>query len=331
MIRRTWPLVFLLGCVSTPGPGGEPPRKLAYGGWAEAYAVEAPRAKVAIIAVPPAGGRIVSYALEGENILFENPDYLGKTLANTPSRELAQGYIGYNIDLGPELRRLPDHLRLWMGPYTGTAAGASLLLTSESDPAVSIRIEKRLTVDPESGALGLVQTMTNVGSAPKAFCLWDRTLCQGGGFALVPLAPQSRFKGGWSLLKDGVYSGDSPAHPRVTLMDGILVAHAGGSSAKLGVDSRAGWIAYVRGHLLFVKYFPVFPEGPYTDGGNSVEVYFDPKVCELEPLSPERTLEPGQAYSFPERWMILRLDREVTDAVQARALVSRIPPSPWAK
>jgi hypothetical protein len=330
-MKRTWPLLFLLGCVSSSGSGGDAPRKLAYAGWAETYTVEAPRTGVSLIAVPPAGGRIISYALDRENILFENPGYLGKTLANTAPQELAQGYIGYNIDLGPELRRLPPHLRLWMGPYAGATAGNSLLLTSESDPAVSIRIEKRLTLEPDSGALGLVQTMTNVGSAPQAFCLWDRTLCQGGGFALVPLAPKSRFKGGWSLLKEGTYQGDSPTHPRVALMDGVLVAHAGGTSAKLGVDTAAGWIAYVRGHLLFVKYFPVFPEASYTDGGNTAEIYFDPNVCELEPLSPEETLQPGQAYSFPERWTILRLDREVTEAREARALVSRIPASPWKK
>jgi hypothetical protein len=331
MIQRSWPLLLLLGCVSSSGPAGVPPRQLAYGGWGEAYALEAPRAGVTLIAVPPAGGRIVSYALDRENILFENPDYLGKTLATTPASELAQGYIGYNVDLGPELRRIPPHLRLWMGPYAGAADGASLLLTSEADPAVSIRIEKRVTIDPETGALGLVQTMTNTGSSSRAFCLWDRTLCQGGGFALVPLAPRSRFKAGWSLLKDGVYGGDCPSHPRVALMDGVLVAHAGGTSAKLGVDSRAGWIAYVRGRILLVKYFPVFPEGTYTDGGNSVEVYFDPKVCELEPLSPEQMLQPGQSYTFPERWTIVRLDREVTDAAGARALVPRIPDSPWKK
>ena len=329
MIQRVWPLLLLLGCVTSSDSKGVSPRKLAYGGWEESYTLEAPRAGVSLIAVPPAGGRIISYALDRENILFENPGYLGKTLANTAPQELTQGYIGYNVDLGPELRRLPAHLRLWMGPYGGAVAGNSLLLSSESDPAVSIRIEKRLSIDPESGALDLVQTMTNVGSAPRAFCLWDRTLCKGGGFALVPLASKSRFKGGWSRLKDEVYQGDSPTHPRVTLMDGVLVAHAGGTWAKLGIDSAAGWIAYVRGRLLFIKYFPVSPEGPYTDGGNTVEVFFNEEVCELEPLSPEKTLQPGQSYSFPERWTILRLDREVTEAPEARALVSRIPASPW--
>ena len=31
----------------------------------------------------------------------------------------------------------------------------------------------------------------------------------------------------------------------------------------MGADSDAGWIAYMRGRLLFVKYYPYFPNGAY--------------------------------------------------------------------
>jgi hypothetical protein len=331
MARWAWLCLALAGCALGPVPGAAPPRAAPYQGWREALFLEAKEAGISMIAVPSAGGRIISFALREENILFENPDYLGKTLTDTPPDKLSQGYIGYNIDLGPELRRIPPHLLLWMGSYAWSGESQATRLTSEADPAVGIRIEKELRLDPISGALHLVQTMKNVSGKEQAYCLWDRTLCKGGGFALVPLGTKSRFKDGWSLLKNGVYSGDSPSHLQVSVIRGVLVARAQGTSTKLGVDSDAGWIAYVRGKLLFIKYFPVFREGSYTDGGNSVEVYFDPKVCELEPLSPERTLKPDEIYSFPEIWKILELDQEVTDANQARALVDRIAPSPFLR
>ena len=264
-----------------------------------------------------------------ENILFENREYLGKTLANTKPEELAQGYIGYNIDLGPELRRIPPHLSLWMGAFDWRWDKGSLSLESAPDPSVGIQIRKRMNLDPRTGELSLTQTMKNISTQEQTYCLWDRTLCRGGGFAVVPLGKRSRFKTGWSLLREGAYRGDDAAHPNVQILDGVLVARAEGKSSKLGLDSDAGWIAYVRGRLLFVKYFPHFPTGPYTDGGNSVEIYFDPNVCELEPLSPEVKLRSGETYEFPERWRLITLDHEVTRAQEARELVERIPPSPF--
>lgn len=330
---RSWLLliVALAGCASPGHPSPEPPRAGEYKGWPQALTQEARPVAVSLISVPEAGGRIVHYSSAGENILFENPDYLGKTLANTKPGDLAQGYIGYNIDLGPELRRIPQHLSLWMGPFAWTWEGGSVRLESVPDPSLGIQIQKRLTLDPASGDLHLSQRMKNVTSREQAYCLWDRTLCKGGGFAMVPLARRSRFPAGWSILRDGAYQGEDAVHPNVQVLDGVLVAHAEGKSSKLGLDSDAGWIAYVRGRLLFVKYFPHFGSGLYSDGGNSVEIYFDPKVCELEPLSPEVSLKPGESYEFPERWRLIELDHPVVRADEARALVGRVPPSPFEK
>ena len=78
-----------------------------------------------------------------------------------------------------------------------------------------------------------------------------------------------------------------------------------------------------------MKFYPYFPDGKYTDGENSVELYFDPRVCEMEPLSPEVTLKPGEEYAFPEKWVLIPLDRDITSHEEARALVSRIPPNPF--
>ena len=113
------------------------------------------------------------------------------------------------------------------------------------------------------------------------------------------------------------------------LLDGVLVAKAMGEATKVGADSDAGWIAYARGRVLFVKYYPYFAEGHYSDGGNSVETYWDQQVAELEPLSPEITLAPQASYSLPEKWTLIPLKKDVTTFEQARALVSKIPPSPF--
>jgi hypothetical protein len=296
-----------------------------YKGW-EQFRLDAPEAKTVAMIIPTVGGRLVSYG-RGENILFDNPDYRGKTLENTPADALAQGYTGYNVDLGPELRRIPRHLPLWMGKYATSSIPGGARLVSDHDPAVGMTLIKEIRIDPKTGALDVRQVLKNSSDRDQSYCLWDRTLCRGGGFAFFPLHPKSARPGGWSVMKNGSYV--EGTHPGVKVLDGVLVAKAEGPSSKLGADSDAGWIAYARGRQLIVKFFPYFPEGKYTDGGNSVELYFDPKVCELEPLSPETALKPGEEYAFPEKWILIPLEREVSTHEEARALVEKIPAHPF--
>lgn len=320
-------MIILLTLLMLPaGRLQQPPP--AYPNW-ETVVLDAPDARVSALVSPTIGGRLLRYGLGGENLLFDNPAYHGKTLANTAPNALAQGYTGYNLDLGPETRGLPRHLALWMGPYTSGAVPGGVRLVSAHDPAVGMTLSKEIVLDPKTGALDVRQSMKNTGDRERSYCLWDRTLCKGGGFAFFPLHPRSGRPSGWSVFKDGKYVAGE--HPQVKVIDGVLVAKAEGKSSKLGADSDAGWIAYVRGRQLLVKYFPYDPDGRYTDGGNSVELYFDPNVCELEPLSPEVPLKPGEEYVFPERWLLLPLDRDVASPEEARELVKKIPSNPFKK
>lgn len=300
-------------------------------GWAETLRVDAARPGMSLVVVPDLGGRVIRYGLGGENLIFDNPDYAGKTLENSPAGALDQGYTGYNVDLGPELRGIPKHLPLWVGKHRVLEAGPSLLLRSEIDPATRMEITKRIDADPLDGSLRVLQILTNRGDKDASYCLWDRTLCSGGGFALIPLNASSKLPAGWCQLQKGKYKADAPSHPGVKILDGVLVAKAEGPSSKIGADSDGGWIAYARGKQMLVKYYPYFPEGKYTDGGNSVELYFDPKVCELEPLSPEVTMAPGRAYEFMERWLLIPLEKEAASWEEARDLVKKIPPHPFKR
>lgn len=326
-----------LGLALGLASGAEPPvaspgvRVETFAGWENSLALGGGDARAMI--VPAVGGRIAQYALNGDNIIYDEPGSGGLTLAGTPAG-FAVG--GYQCDLGPELRGLPDHKLLWLGAYQWTSPRPHCVaLHSVPDPGLGIQMEKEITVDPDTGELGLVQRMKNVASSETAFCCWDRTLCKAGGFALLPLNKKSRFKSGWAIRKevDGkfVYDGEKPADPRVRVLGGILVVEAKGPLLKLGADSDGGWIAYTTGRLLFIKFFPCFPKAPYTDGGNSVEFFCDEKAVGLEPLSPEAKLKPGESYAFPEKWVLIDLDTRAATFADARALVKRVPASPFKK
>ena len=300
-------------------------------GWPNCLVLEAADPEVRAVVAPAVGGRIIHYSLKGENILFENPGSEGKTLANTKDWFWVGGY---QCDLGPELRGIPDHPILWVGPYEGAASkDYTATVTSEPDAALGIQTGKDTLIDAETGHLGITQWMKNVSDKETSFCLWDRTLCKAGGFAFFPLSKKSRFPAKWSLrnkIDDKyIYDGQNPESPNVKVIDDVLVAKTSGSATKVGGDSDAGWIAYARDRILFVKYFPYDPKGNYTDGGNSVELYFDQSIAELEPLSPEVKLKSGETYSFPEQWVLIPLKKSVTTFEQARALVRHLPRSPF--
>ena len=82
-------------------------------------------------------------------------------------------------------------------------------------------------------------------------------------------------------------------------------------------------MAYVLGKTLYIKSFPYVADGTYCDCGNSVEFYWSEQVAEIEPLSPEKKLQPGEEYTFTETWQLVPLAEEVTTFEQARALVDK--------
>jgi hypothetical protein len=275
-------------------------------------------AKIVAVAIPQVAGRIVHYSLDGENILY-NPSKNGQP----------QPAGGYGLDVGPE-RTIPPHPALWTGKHTWALLGDIAVVTSEREPAVGLRLGKNIMIDGATGALDILQRMTNYSDREQAWCFWDRTLCKSGGFGILPLNPRSRFPAKWLLgTRRGPlwweYDGKNPSHPLIKVLDGMLITKAEGPEQKVGADSDAGWIAYVRGRLLFVKYFQVVPDGTYIDNGMSVAHYFNDTIAELEPLSPEIRLKPEGESLFAEHWTLTRLDREVTTHEEARAVASRIP------
>lgn len=287
----------------------------SWGAWPECLALRAGGAQALI--APAAGGRVVSYGLGGENILQETAGASG-------------GVFGAQVDMGPDLRGIADHPALRTAPYAwSTPRDFTVALTSEPEPTLGLRIEKEFVLDPSTGELGVTQTLKSIAKTNLQFCVWDRTACQGGGFVIIPLNKNSRFKAGWSQRKviDGkaLYDGFKPASSQVSVLDGVLVARAQGPATRIGADSAAGWIAYARGRQMLVKHFAYNPRGEYSNGGNSVEAAWDENVVELQPMSPEVRIQPGNKFSFPEKWLLLPLKEEVTTPEQARALAKQIP------
>lgn len=330
-------LALALGLAAARGqnsPGLPPGVELhSYTGWPNCLFLNASETPVQAVVVPAVGGRIVHFSLDGTNILLENSGSLGAILG-AKNEDLFLG--GYQCDPGAGGRDLPDHWQLSQGPQRWQAnANFSATVFSAPDARLGVALDKEFVLAGDTGELGLTQRLRNVSDHAVKYCLADRTICKGGGFVFFPLNKKSRFKAGWALIREAggkkFYDGDHPASSAVSVLGGVLVAETGGDATRLCADSDGQWIAYARGRLLFVKYYLYAPAGDYGAEGASVEVYFDRRAAELNPFSPETALAPGAGFIFPEKWVLLPLDREVATAAEARKLALKIPPPPFGR
>lgn len=301
-------------------------------GWTNALSLRDDHGKAMTVVVPDIGGRVVQYSRGGVNALLENPAANGRTLAGSGG-----GFWvgGYQCDFGPGLLGRPERLSVWLGAHDFVAPRDQTVETAGPvDHMTGLRLLKSFTLDPDTGALGVMQRMVNASPNPTRHNLHDRTLCPAGGFVLLRLPKQSRHRAGWAVLRatetGSAFDGEQPASPNVALFGDLLVAQAAGAPGKLGSDTDAGWVAYVRGRLLFVKYFQTWRGAAYADAGHAVEFSWNDQMAALELFSPLTALQPGQAFDFPELWQLIELKEPVTNFEDARAAAKKVPVSPFA-
>lgn len=293
----------------------------AYSSWARSVTLLSTNSGGKAVVVPSIGGRVVHYGIGEENI-FQSLQTNGTV--HMP---------GYQCDIGPEMADLPAHNILWMGVNNWQYKAWTVKTISDPEPALGLQLTKEFKMDRDTGALALTQRMKNISTNEVAYSLWDRTLCVGGGYVFFPINKKSRFKKGWTVHSQWngsfVFDGSKYVSEEVKPTDNLFMARCQGKATKIAADSDAQWIAYVKGQLLYVKYFPYQADGLYSDGGNTVAVYFDEEVAELQVTSPEITLKPGENYSFPEQWLIFKLDQPVKGFGDIPKLVKKIPEAPF--
>ena len=251
------------------------------------------------------GGRILEYSCKGQNALFLHPSQNG--WVHRSGKRPIDPYGG-RFDIGPELI-VPDRPRLYLGRWTPKQTGPrTARMTSPKAKTAGVQLVREFTLHKSSSRLTCKQTIVNVSPKTHYYCHWSRTLARGGGIVLIPLTPNTHLPRNYVMYKPGRLVNFLPDDPNIRTRGGFLEITDTPEYPKLGMDSMAGWFAYLmKSNLLFVKRYPTFPDRVYNDAaGLTISIYYLRKqMCELEPIGPRETIRPGASAAFTEDWWLL--------------------------
>jgi len=160
----------------------------------------------------------------------------------------------------------------------------------------------------------ITHRLENVGPVPIRRACWALSVMAGGRAWLPRPALRPHPK---ALLPDrslALWPYTDPSDPRWTWGRGaVRLACKGGGPQKIGAWNPLGWLAWQRGSTLFVKHTHL-PAGDYPDRGSSHELFTSGPMLELESLGPLTTLAPGEAVELVERWWLVEVEPELSDA-----------------
>jgi uncharacterized protein DUF4380/cellulase (glycosyl hydrolase family 5) len=315
---------------------------VTYKGW-KAHLLENDLVRLHV--VPEIGGRVIQYALGEKEFFWVNPAVTGKTSPKT-GLDPEGGWLNYG---GDKLWPAPqgwDNNQQWPGPPDAVLDGQpyqadmdrdspTIHLTSRDDPRSGIRFSRRIHLDPRSTHVSIEATMTNIDDKPRRWGIWAHTQLDAGlpgsdeynrlMRAWCPINPRSRFDRGYEVI----FGEENNPSFDVDVKRGLMQVSYQYKVGKIGLDSRAGWVATVDGRNgdVFVQRFQFEPEKEYPEG-SSVEFWHNgvgriyaynewmemadnhktnPYVFESEILSPYARLQPNESYTWAYDWYACRI------------------------
>ena len=260
-----------------------------------------------------AGPRILSY------VMHDGPEFL----ASLPDAGIDHPNCRYYRFLGGH--------RLWRSPETPSITyepDDSDVKLSEFDYGVdmvgaadSAGIVKHISIRQEGDNTVIRHRLVNEGRATVHTAPWAITQMALGGTAILPQTKKRADEHGLLPNRTLVlwpYT-DLRAAEFTFGLDRIAVeGSTRPSRMKIGQPNRRGWMAYVLGHQVFVKWSAVHDDSAtYTDLGASTQIYRDERFVELETIAPTAAVAVGEDVAHTEVWQIIEVGDRPLDAILA--------------
>lgn len=298
-IRKIYPIVILLFLICQKSESKT--KRIDTLGYKNC--IQITNANCKVILDPNVGGRVLVYSIENKNVLYINPANNG--VLYEPGEKMFEVSAGrFDVGFGFKNRELLTH-GTWKAEILDDF---SARLISQKNTINGFQLIREFRLDSSSTHLACTQLIKNISDTVVIAGHWGRTFVEGGGIAITPLNPKSRYEKGYitnGLNKMLIQYHDSSDNIRIG--NNMLEILGEVPYHKFFFDSHEGWLAYISlSNLLYVNTFDVCKTCAYGDVVSSTSSFWYNKtrVCEVEPMGPLGFIEPGQSYSFTENWWL---------------------------
>lgn len=172
-----------------------------------------------------------------------------------------------------------------------------LTLESRVNPQLHVQVRRRIQLMPDR--VEIQNTLTQLRPSPYPVCIWSVTQVRLPRFALLDCDPASPLPEPYLPLMNRRQFD----HHWVSPLDSAI-QYQGPDDKGTKIGTLGRWVAAVYDQLIFLQSTDFHPAAMYTDG-SSLQVYQSPDYMELETLSPNQHLKPGQTITNTVTWRLL--------------------------
>ena len=209
----------------------------------------------------------------------------------------------------------------------------ALTLESGINTQLNVQVRRRIELDADRPHLVIANTITRIKPSPYPVMIWSITQVKTPQSTFLAIAddrpdpatpwivmsPQSTFDPAWV----------TPLDAAIAVRPDFAGVPEAKSSMKVGAFGR--FIAAAWDKHLLVERVNFEPRGSYPDGSN-IQVYSDLIYTEIETLSPQVHLQPGESLTNTIHWFVLPRpagdDPALLSAITAPAPAPGSVPSP---
>jgi len=252
------------------------------------------------------GPRVIFYGFTGgTNILAEmGPESVVKT-------DLGDWHPwgGHRLWTAPE--GMPRSYWPDNDPVRGEVVGSdSVSVTPKPETANNQQKQIIVKLDPDGTSVTVTNKITNIGYWTMELAPWAVTIMNGGGTTIIPQEPfiphgkvllPARPMALWNYtdLSDTRWT-FGKKYVRLKCDPALKFPQ------KIGAMVKAGWVAYAKDKLVFVKHFPFVEGATYPDFGCNFETYTDGDFMEVETVGQLVKLQPGETVTHVEHWNLFK-------------------------
>ncbi len=294
---------------------------IEYEGWEDAVEIDNQNLRMVIV---PAIGRIMFFGFtEGENLLWNNPKFLGQNIKYTEEMLKKSFWANYGGDKvwTVEQDDFPKTIQRGWPPdetFDGESFEYELLengmrITSDVSPYSNTRLVREITTGPKDNKFHIAQTVICEGeNSVVPATIWNVSQVLPPEKFVVDHNKESKFKNGIKFFLDEF-------DPTMELIDNkMIIDNVKNDTLKIGTDSKR-FLSAVWQDKIFTQSFHYLEGGTYPDGGCPVEVFISTKFVEMELLSHLKLLEKGEKLEFDIEWTLDKLpefgSEEIVDII----------------